>query len=156
MDIKRIKDLFKLVEKTDFQEVEIVEGEFRIRIEQNKPGEFVTAPVYSQPAPVTMPSNATQAVQSTDVGSSAPVVEEKKSGNIVTSPFVGTFYRSPSPDSDPYAEVGQTVKEGQVLCIVEAMKLMNEIESDFSGVIKEIYVENGQPVEFGQELFRIE
>lgn len=147
MDIKRIKDLFKVIEKTDFQDIEIVEGEFRLRVERNKQPAQVVQPVAAAPADAPVPPS--QAVDAPKQASSAK-------GNVITSPFVGTFYRAPSPDSDPYVEVGQSVNQGQILCIVEAMKLMNEIESDFSGVIQEIYVENGQPVEFGQELFRVE
>ncbi|MCB0271605.1 MAG: acetyl-CoA carboxylase biotin carboxyl carrier protein [Bdellovibrionales bacterium] len=152
MDIKRIKELFKVVEKTDFQEIEIVEGEFRLRIERNKQQ---VSQVMTMPAAPVMASNPTL-LQTAVPADKQAATQAPKKGNVITSPFVGTFYRSPSPDTDPYIEVGQTVKEGQILCIVEAMKLMNEIESDFSGVVKEIFVENGQPVEFGQELFRIE
>ena len=155
MDIKRIKDLFKVVEKTDFQEVEIVEGEFRIRIERNKNSGAVNQSFVPVSAPVTAgtpsrtpPESPSQAAETT--------AKASVKGNVITSPFVGTFYSAPSPDSDPYVSVGQKVKEGQILCIVEAMKLMNEIESDYQGVLAEIMVENGQPVEFGQALFRIE
>ena len=147
-----IKDLFRVVEKTDFQEVEVVEGDMRIRIERNK-----VATVSTVLSPQIQPMSHAPAVsQESMLALDKVEAKPKTSGRVVTSPFVGTFYRAPSPDSDPYAEVGQTVKEGQILCIVEAMKLMNEIESDFSGVVKEILVDNGQPVEFGQELFRIE
>jgi len=156
MDIKRIKDLFKLVEKTNFQEVEIIEGDFRIRIERDK---FPMVSAHQAMPNMAYPTMVQSTPQTTASGG-VPETQENQvkepSGQLVTSPFVGTFYRAPSPDADFYCEAGQRIEAGQVLCIVEAMKLMNEIESDFSGVIREICVEDGQPVEFGQKLFRIE
>ena len=114
------------------------------------------APVVTRPAPP--PPAPAQATSATPAASAqaAAAAEAAKPGQVVTSPFVGTFYRTPAPDQPPFVEVGTVVKKGQVLCIVEAMKLMNEIESEHSGRVAEILVENGRPVEFGQPLFRIE
>ena len=153
MNLRELKEIFRLVEKTDFSEVEIVQGDLRLRVERGGHApKTAMAPIYTPqtvvqevaPPPPVQPSKP-----------AAKPKEEVAEGNFVTSPFVGTFYTAPSPDSKAYVEVGQTVKAGQVLCIVEAMKLMNEIESDFDGKIVEILVDNGQPVEFGEKLFRI-
>ncbi len=152
MDLKKLKEILKIVEKTDFSEVEIVEKDWRLRVGRNSSQvtSFAYPSVSMQPQSQAV---APQAVPAAMV--SAHVVEEPK-GMIVTSPFVGTFYRAPGPDSPPFVDVGQKVQKGQTICIVEAMKLMNEIESDFDGKIAEIYVNNGQPVEFGEKLFRVE
>ncbi len=155
MNLKELKEVFRLVEKSDFREVEISQGELRVRIERG--------PASPTPPVVHLPVSPISHVAATSPSTAAPTPEPKPTiakspdtGKFVTSPFVGTFYRSPSPDSPTYVEVGQTVKKGQALCIVEAMKLMNEIESDYDGRIAEIYVENGKAVEFGEKLFRIE
>ena len=155
MDLKKLKEILKIVEKTDFSEIEIVEKDWRLRVGRNSANQPVAI---SYPA-VSMPSQAAASHAPTSASASAaptakPTKEAK--GKIVTSPFVDTFYRSPSPDSPPFVDVGQKVQKGQTICIVEAMKLMNEIESDFDGKILEIYPSNGQPVEFGEKLFRIE
>ncbi|MEZ4846597.1 MAG: acetyl-CoA carboxylase biotin carboxyl carrier protein [Bdellovibrionota bacterium] len=153
MDIKKLKEILKIVEKTDFSEVEIVEKDWRLRVGRNS-GQAVSIayPSVSMPAPA-----AVAAPQAAPASGVAPVkAAEEPQGKIVTSPFVGTFYRAPGPDSPPFVDVGQKVQKGQTICIVEAMKLMNEIESDFDGKIAEIYVNNGQPVEFGEKLFRVE
>jgi acetyl-CoA carboxylase biotin carboxyl carrier protein len=157
VNLRELKEIFRLVEKTDFNEVEISQGDIRIRIERGK-GAVAAVPAFAPvPAPAqTAPPAVVQApVPAVAAPAAAPATDE---GNFqyVTSPFVGTFYRSPAPDAAAYVEVGTVVKEGQPLCIVEAMKLMNEIESDFAGRVVEIYVENAKPVEFGQKLFRIE
>lgn len=145
-----------MVEKTDFTEVEIAQGDLKIRIERGKPQHVVmpTAHVIPSPGPVSHPSEAAPSV----VPSAVPAAEEAASGKdiFVTSPFVGTFYRAPSPEAESYVQVGQTVRKGQILCIIEAMKLMNELECDYDGKIVEIYPENAQPVEFGEKLFRID
>ncbi len=146
------------MEKTDFTEVEIAQEDWKVRIERGKPPTVVT-----QPYPAFELRTQQQAVAATESSAAQPAVEpakpapeEEKPGFIVTCPFVGTFYRSPSPDTPPYVELGQVVKKGQTLCIVEAMKLMNELESDYDGRVAEIYPENAKPVEFGAKLFRIE
>jgi acetyl-CoA carboxylase biotin carboxyl carrier protein len=154
MDIKLLKDIFKVVEKTDFQEVEIVEGDLRVRIERNKS----TAPTLQTSIPVaTAAPVAAPETANVEEAKAPPAADQgTQPGDYITSPFVGTFYAAPSPDSPAYVKTGDRVKKGQILCIVEAMKLMNEIESEFDGVVAEILVDNAQPVEFGQKLFRIE
>lgn len=151
MDIKKLKEILKIVEKTDFSEIEIVEKDWRLRVGRNSgQTQVISYPSVSMPAPVAAPVAPA-------AGAAAPAkAAEEPKGMIVTSPFVGTFYRAPGPDSPPFVDVGQKVQKGQTICIVEAMKLMNEIESDFDGKIAEIYVTNGQPVEFGEKLFRVE
>ena len=150
MDIRKIKKLIELLEESGIAEIEIKEGEESVRISRHS---SAPAPVHYQvpmaaPAPVAAPA-AVAAVPA----AAAPAAA---SGHQVKSPMVGTFYRSASPGAKAFAEVGQQVKVGDVLCIVEAMKMMNQIESDKAGVIKAILVENGQPVEFDQPLFVIE
>lgn len=160
MNLKELKEVFRMVEKTDFTEVEIVQNDLRIRIERGKAS---AAPAFMGHSPMQMESRlqhggleTSDAVTHAAISKKESVAAEEKPGFFVTSPFVGTFYRSPSPDADAYVEIGQVVKKGQVLCIVEAMKLMNEIESEYDGKIAEIYAQNAQPVEFSHKLFRIE
>ena len=141
MDLRKLKALIELVQSSGISELEITEGEERVRI--NRTGTPIAAPGMMMTQP--MAAVAAPAV-------AAEVVEE---GHIVKSPMVGTFYRSPSPGSPAFIEIGQSVSDGQTLCIIEAMKLLNEIESDAAGVVKKILVENGQPVEYGQPLFVI-
>ncbi len=148
MDIRKIKKLIDLIEESDIAEIEISEGEESVRISRyssQAPAQYA-APVAVAAAPVAVPT-AAPAV--------APA-EEKISGHVVKSPMVGTFYRSASPGSSPFVEVGQSVNVGQTLCIIEAMKILNQIEADKSGKIKQILVENAHPVEYGQPLFIIE
>lgn len=156
MDLKYIKQLLELVEKSAVNEIELEEKGNKIRITKSVPQNILTAPAYpmsmSMPAP-TAPAVAPPSGQSPEMP--IPVAEGSKY-HEVKSPIVGTFYRSPSPDAAPYIEVGSKVKQGGVLCIVEAMKLMNEIESDVTGTIVKINVENGKPVEYGQVLFLVE
>ena len=151
MDLRKLKALIDLVEKSGIAELEITEGEERVRIA--KQGGSAPAPSFHmhhaspaapQAAPVTAPA-----------APAAPVAAAEPEGHGVKAPMVGTFYRSSTPGGQSFVEVGQTVKAGDTLCIIEAMKLMNEIEADASGVIKAILVENGQPVEYGQPLFII-
>ena len=153
MDLRKLKKLIDLVEESVIAELEITEGEERVRISRSMPSaqaQFV--PLGAQTVqPVT--AAPSQAAAVTAVGAATPVLSE---GHVVKSPMVGTFYRSSSPGSNAFVEVGQAVKEGETLCIIEAMKLLNEIESDKSGVIKAVLVENGQPVEYGESLFVIE
>ncbi len=150
MNLKELKELFRLVEKTDFSEVEVQSGDIKVNIKRGH-GEVKDTVVYREPAvaisePVTPFTQPTAAV--------VPVPEVP--GEVITSPFVGTFYRSPSPDAKPFVEVGSKVQKGDTLCIVEAMKLMNEIEAEIEGTVKQIYASNAQPVEFGEKLFLIE
>ncbi|AXF15520.1 acetyl-CoA carboxylase biotin carboxyl carrier protein [Paraburkholderia caledonica] len=155
MDLRKLKTLIDLVSESGISELEVTEGEGKVRIVKNAPPVYVQpsasyAPQYSQPAPMAG-GEAPPAV--TAAGAPATPAAAAPQGHVVTSPMVGTFYRAPSPGADPFVQVGDTVKEGQTICIIEAMKLLNEIESDKSGVVKEILVENGQAVEYGQPLF---
>ena len=149
MDLRKIKTLIDLVQQSGIAELEITEGEEKVRISRTGgPGSFMPAPM-----------NAANIVLPPDLGGpvvAAPAVVPEPTGHTLKSPMVGTFYRSPSPGSPSFVEVGQTVTKGQTLCIIEAMKLLNEIESDAAGMVKSILVENGQPVEYGQPLFIIE
>ncbi len=142
-DVTRLLKLFK---ESELAELEFEDERFRLRLKaaHGEPHVAVSAPPPPPPAPAARP---------TDTGEAA---EPEDEGHVITSPFVGTFYRQPAPDAPPYVEVGQVVSKGQVLCIVEAMKLMNEIEADIGGRIAKIFVENGKPVEFGEKLFLIE
>ncbi|SJN58486.1 acetyl-CoA carboxylase biotin carboxyl carrier protein [Vibrio ruber] len=153
MDIRKIKKLIELVEESGIAELEISEGEESVRISRHS---APPAPVqYAQyaPAPVAAPAPAAAPVAE---AASAPAEAPQPTGHQVLSPMVGTFYSSPSPESAPFVKVGQKVAVGEPLCIVEAMKMMNQIESDKAGVVKAILVENGQPVEFDQPLVIIE
>ena len=146
-DIEYIEKLAKVLSDASLTEISLEDGEQAITIRK----ELITG----APA-VTAVAAAPAAVQAPQAPSAPAAKEEVKKGKPLTSPMVGTFYKSPSPDAKPFVTVGQTVKQGDVVCIVEAMKLMNEIESEFSGTITEICVEDGQPVEFGQVLMYIE
>lgn len=150
MDIRKIKKLIELVEESGISELEISEGEESVRISRNSPVsaapvQYAAAPVAA--APVAAPVAAAPVVEA------APAVP---AGHQVLSPMVGTFYGAPSPDAKPFVKVGQSVTAGETLCIVEAMKMMNQIEADKSGVVTAILVEDGQPVEFDQALVIIE
>lgn len=145
MDIRKIKKLIEILEESGIAEIEIKEGEEAIRISR-----YSTAPIAYAPA-ATLPL----VNQATNV-SMASVVEEVISGHQVKSPMVGTFYRSATPGSKPFVEVGHSVKQGDTLCIIEAMKILNQIEADKSGTVTKILVENAEPVEYGQPLFIIE
>lgn len=154
MDLRKLKTLIDLVSESNVSELEITEAEGKVRIVK------ASAQAYAVPAPVApavavLPAEpAPAAAVAAAPAPAAPVVEAPK-GHILKSPMVGTFYRSPSPGADAFVQVGQVVKEGETLCIIEAMKLLNEIESDASGVIKAILLDNGEPVEFGEPLFII-
>jgi len=149
VDIAQIRKLIKLVQNSDLTEIEVTEGDQTVRISRQAPAtpapapQTFTAPVAPAPAPA----------------SEAPAAAEPKAEpteeHAVKSPMVGTFYRAPSPDADPFVTEGQKVKKGDVLCIIEAMKMMNEIEAEYDGVIDAILVENGTPVEYGQPIFII-
>jgi len=148
MDIRKIKKLIELVEESGINELEISEGEESVRICRGAPAP--TAPAMHTAAPIAAPVAAP--VASAPISETTPVI----SGHVVRSPMVGTFYASASPDSPAFAEVGQHVNAGDTLCIIEAMKMMNQIEADKSGVIKEILAENEDAIEFDQPLFIIE
>ncbi|MEW5838620.1 MAG: acetyl-CoA carboxylase biotin carboxyl carrier protein [Pseudomonadota bacterium] len=149
MDTRTIKKLIELLESSGIAEIEVKEGEKAIRISR-MPSNM---PVMQQAAPQPMVVSAAAPAQAS---ASVAVPPAAPSGHTVTSPMVGTFYRSASPDSKPFVEVGQSVKEGDTLCIIEAMKMFNQIEADKSGIVKAILCENGQPVEFDQPLVIIE
>lgn len=144
MDIRKIKKLIEIIEESGIAEIEIKEGEEAIRISRYS---ATPAPISYTP---TMPPVIATAHAST------PLVEEKISGHVVKSPMVGTFYRSASPGTKVFVEVGQSVLSGDTICIIEAMKILNQIEADKSGIITQILVENAEPVEYGQPLFIIE
>ncbi|MGD9943123.1 MAG: acetyl-CoA carboxylase biotin carboxyl carrier protein [Burkholderiaceae bacterium] len=155
MDLRKLKTLIDLVAESGISELEITEGEGKVRIVKSPP--VYAAPpgpqiVMQAPMAPAAPMAATGAT----AAPAAPAAPEPVAGHVVKSPMVGTFYRSAQPGSDPFVSVGSQVKEGQTLCIIEAMKLMNEIEADKSGTVKAILVDNGSPVEFGQPLFVIE
>ncbi len=149
MDIRKVKKLIELLETSDIAEIEIKEGEEAVRISRASR----IAPVAAVAAPAAAPAQAPAPGSAPEPAEPATTAVE--SGNVVPSPMVGTFYRAPAPDSPPYVEIGQQVKEGDVIGIVEAMKMMNQIESEFSGTVEAIFVEDGKPVEFGQPLVRI-
>ena len=154
MDLRKLKKLIDLVEESGIAELEVTEGEEKVRITRVSANAAVN---FAQPMHVQLPQAAPVAAPAAAPVATAPAAAPAAdSANAVKSPMVGTFYRRPSPDAKPFVEVGQQVNVGDTLCIIEAMKLMNEIESDRAGVIKAILVENGEPVEFGEPLFVIE
>jgi len=144
MDLRKLKKLIDLVEASGIAELEITEGEEKVRIA--KGGQVTVAPATAAPPP----TSSTPAAAAAE-----PAAATAEQGHTMKAPMVGTFYRAAAPDAKPFVEVGQAVEEGQTICIVEAMKLMNEIEADASGTVVAILVENGQPVEYGQPLFVI-
>ena len=155
MDLRKIKTLIDLVEESGISELEVKEGEESVRISRHPTGglpQFITM----QQAPAAPAIAPPPTAPSSPTTSAAPPPPPAAKKHMVRAPMVGTFYRSPSPGAKAFVEVGQTVKQGQTLCIIEAMKMLNQIEADKNGVIAEILVENGQPVEFDQPLFTIE
>ena len=154
MDIRKIKKLIELVEESGISELEISEGEESVRISRAAPAASFPVMQQAYAAPVQQP--ALSAAVAPAAAEAAPAAATEISGHIVRSPMVGTFYRTPSPDAKAFVEVGQKVNAGDTLCIVEAMKMMNQIEADKSGVVKAILVESGQPVEFDEPLVVIE
>ena len=142
MDLRKLKTLIELVESSGIGELEIQEGEERVRITRGVAPGAASAPAatYATAAPIAAPAPA------------APALPAESEGHLVRSPMVGTFYRATSPGAKPFVEVGDSVQVGDTLCIIEAMKLMNEIEADKAGVVKQVLAENGQPVEYGQPL----
>jgi acetyl-CoA carboxylase biotin carboxyl carrier protein len=147
MDLRKLKKLIDLVQESGIAELEITEGEEKVKIV--KGGAVGTAPA----ALAVSPQPEHRAATAASPAAAATEAEPAPEGHVVKAPMVGTFYRTPSPDAKSFVEVGQAVKEGETICIIEAMKLMNEIEADASGTVKAILVENGQPVEYGQPLF---
>ena len=154
MDLRKLKTLIDLVSESNISELEITEADGKVRIVKADPAAAVAMqPVYAAaPAAPVMAAAAPVASATTAAPAAAPV----ETGHVVKSPMVGTFYRASSPNAKPFADVGQAVKEGEAICIIEAMKIMNEIEADKSGTITKVLCENGQAVEFGQPLFVIE
>jgi acetyl-CoA carboxylase biotin carboxyl carrier protein len=145
MDLRKLKTLIELVESSGIGELEIQEGEERVRITRGvAPGAAASAPGYATAASLAAPAPAAVA--------EAPAAPAESEGHLVRSPMVGTFYRATSPGAKPFVEVGDSVQVGDTLCIIEAMKLMNEIEADKAGVVRQVLAENGQPVEYGQPL----
>ncbi len=152
MDLRKPKTLIDLVAESGLAEIEVTEGEDKVRIVKHAPTVVATAP----PPPLqTVVAGAAAAPAPATAQVAVEAVAEPPKGSVVKSPMVGTFYRSPSPGAKSFVEVGQAVKPGDTLCIIEAMKLLNEIEAEVAGEVTEILVENGQPVEYGQPLFVI-
>jgi len=151
MDLRKLKKLIDLVQESGIAELEITEGEEKVRI--NRAGSA------TQPVVTTMPMGTTLAAATPAAGAAitaaGPEAPAEPEGHVVKSPMVGTFYRSAAPGAKPFVEIGQSVNAGDTLCIIEAMKLLNEIEADQGGIIKAVLVENGQPVEYGQPLYLI-
>jgi acetyl-CoA carboxylase biotin carboxyl carrier protein len=152
MDLRKLKTLIDLVSDSNVSELEITEAEGKVRIVKGGP-----AMVHGYaPAPVPMAAPVPQAAAPAPVSAPAPVVEEAAAGHTVKSPMVGTFYRSSSPGAKAFVEVGNTIKAGDTICIIEAMKILNEIEADKTGTVTKILCDNGQAVEYGQPMFVIE
>ncbi len=151
-DLRYIRELAKVFKQYELDELEIETGEHRMLLRRGAEGAVVARPL--QVAPSAPPSVLPAPAAAPEAPATRPA-EEADSGDFITSPFVGTFYRSPRPDAPPFVEVGDRVQPGQTVCIVEAMKLFNEIEADFACTIEEALVENGQPVEYGAKLFRV-
>jgi acetyl-CoA carboxylase biotin carboxyl carrier protein len=152
MDIRKVKKLIELLEESGIDEIEIKEGEESVRISRHRP---TVAAHYAVPPMGYAPAAAAAPAASAPAAPAAPAAAAEPAGHKVRSPMVGTFYRAPSPESKNFVELGQTVKQGDVLCIIEAMKMMNQIEADKSGTVTAILVENAQPVEYDQPLFVI-
>ena len=152
MDIRKVKKLIELLDESGIAEIEITEGEESVRISRYPPGALAAPLAVAAPPPVAAPAAAPVAAP---VEAAAPS-EPEEDGFEVTAPMVGTVYAAASPGAAPYVQVGDRVSEGDILCIIEAMKMMNQIEADVSGVVKSIRIQNGEPVEFGQTLFVID
>ena len=160
MDIRKVKKLIEMLEESNLNEIEIKEGEEAVKLVKSNPvpSNFIssTPAIISEPtqqSPITKPSTPSSEVTVTqEISQTSDVLE---SGNKMNSPMVGTFYSAPNPESEPFVKVGDQINEGDVLCIIEAMKMMNEVKSEFSGTVKQILVDNAEPVEFDQTLFVI-
>ena len=163
MDIRKVKKLIELLEESNLTEIEIVEGEESVRLSRGSPAASMPMPMHYAPpqyAPPPAPSPSTSSAPSSAPAASAPqtsapAVEDIPEGDVLRSPMVGTYYDSPSPDADPFVKLGQKVSEGETLCIIEAMKMFNQIEAESTGTVVGILAESGQPVEFDQPLFVI-
>ena len=155
MDLRKLKTLIDLVAESDISELEVTEGESKVRIVKNTPHAAQNQVVMMPSSAVAASAAAVPAVAAAPVAAPVAAPEAAPTGHIVKSPMVGTFYRASAPGAPAFVDIGSVVKEGDTLCIIEAMKLLNEIEADQSGVIKAILVENGQPVEYGEPLFII-
>lgn len=153
MDLRKLKKLIDLVEESGIAEIEVTEGEEKVRITRTT---AAAAPIYAAPAPAAAAPVAAPVAAAPASAAPAAAPAARDLSNAQKSPMVGTFYRAPGPNAAAFVEVGKQVKAGDTLCIIEAMKLMNEIEAEKSGVVKEILVENGTPVEYGEPLFIIE
>lgn len=156
MDLRKLKTLIDLVAESAIEELEVTEGESKVRIVKSSPNaqnQVVMVPQQQAYAPAPAPAPVAAAAPAAAAPAAAPAAPAVPEGYIVKSPMVGTFYRSSAPGAPAFVEVGKEVKEGDTLCIIEAMKLLNEIDADKGGVVKQILVENGQAVEFGQPLF---
>ncbi|MFZ5510652.1 MAG: acetyl-CoA carboxylase biotin carboxyl carrier protein [Pseudomonadota bacterium] len=150
MDLRKLKKLIDLVQESGISELEVTEGEEKVRIAKHP------APAQNTTTYLAPPAAPAPAAPALPAAAPAPAAPAEPEGHVVKAPMVGTFYRASAPGAKPFVEVGQTVKEGETLCIIEAMKLMNEIEAEVAGVVKAILVENGQPVEYGQPLMIID
>jgi acetyl-CoA carboxylase biotin carboxyl carrier protein len=155
MDLRKLKTLIDLVAESGISELEVTEGESKVKIVKGAPAGQNQMVMMQAPYATAAPAAASAATVTHAAADPAPAAAAEPSGHVVKSPMVGTFYRSSAPGAAPFVEIGSSVKQGETVCIIEAMKLLNEIETDAAGVIKQILVENGQPVEFGQPLFII-
>ena len=157
MDIRKVKKLIELLDESGIAEIEITEGEEAVRISRYPTGAAAApAPAYAPPPPAAPAPQASAAAPAAAQSPEPATAQPEEDGFLVTAPMVGTFYSSSSPGASPYVQVGDRISEGDTLCIIEAMKMMNQIEADVSGVIKSIRVQNGEPVEYGQTLFVID
>lgn len=152
MDLRKIKKLIEMLQESDLNEIEVKEGEESVRINRKKEGVIHTS------TPISVGQNLNQSSAPLPQTDSSEIESEQAAEDLnhITSPMVGTFYRKPAPDKEPFIEVGQTVKKGDTVCIIEAMKMMNQVKSEFDGKVIAINIEDGDPVEFGQELISIE
>lgn len=152
MDLRKIKKLIEMLQESDLNEIEVKEGEESVRINRKKEGVIHTS------TPISLGQNLNQSSAPLPQTDSSEIESEQAAEDLnhITSPMVGTFYRKPAPDKEPFIEVGQTVKKGDTVCIIEAMKMMNQVKSEFDGKVIAINIEDGDPVEFGQELISIE
>ena len=155
MDLRKLKTLIDLVAESGIAELEVTEGEDKVRIVKQPGASIAPAPLLAHAAPVQPGVAASHASPAPAAAAAATAAPEEPKGHVVKSPMVGTFYRASGPGAKPFVEMGQAVKPGDTLCIIEAMKLLNEIEAEVAGTVKEILAENGQAVEYGQALFVI-
>ena len=160
MDIRKVKKLIEMLEESNLNEIEIKEGEEAVKLVKSNPipGNFIssTTPIISEPTQQSLIANqSAPSPEETVIQEISQTSDVLESGNKMNSPMVGTFYSAPNPESEPFVKVGDQINEGDVLCIIEAMKMMNEVKSEFSGIVKQVLVDNAEPVEFDQTLFII-